>query len=186
MFVFPIKERTPAVRSRSGHLWSSAEPRSTMENVDPKSANIFVQSAEPILRALSLLESWTAKYRSGRRKSFTSTTRSDRWQDGLFIDQPGTSDAWQRVQINLSQSLACRVGKNDMESIRHAPQTETCSHFCSGKNGKQPGAREVRPHIDEQIEAALSEQSRGKSQSRNKKSHPDNTFLFLLSSEKAV
>ena len=68
-----------------------------------------------------------------------------------------------------------------MESVRHAPQTESCSDLCSGKDGKQPGAREVRPHIDEQIEAAFSEESRGKGQSekRRRKLDHDISLSFV-------
>ena len=73
-----------------------------------------------------------------------------------------------------------------MESVRHAPQTESCSDLCSGKDGKQPGAREVRPHIDEQIEAAFSEQSRGKDNPKKDVASLTKTFLFRLSSENAV
>ena len=66
------KPRSPFELRPPGHR---LEPRSTMEKVARKADSIFAQSDEQMLRALSLLESWTAKYRPGSRKASMSSRR---------------------------------------------------------------------------------------------------------------
>jgi hypothetical protein len=74
-----------------------------------------------------------------------------------------------------------------VEGIRQAPQPETRSQLCSGENGKQPGGRKVRPHVQEEVELALPEQPRGKDQLQTRPCQSDeDVSLRLVERERSV